>query len=321
MVKIIPYASAYLASYQDFARRNWGKNCYQQSEKYLDWLYRANPYKDPDRPFLIAVQEQTVVGALHKMRLPWLIDGQKTTVSAIHNLLVDPQYRQGSGLLLITASFQNESQVLCPGVLPPLSEAYKMLRCQEIDALWFRKIIAPVGAVAEKICKLPLPPREKRKTSARLIDTPGTAQIETMAAKLNQGAGNHILWDAEIFQWRFLQGPRHIFLVEDADNFLILSVGRRKGLTVARIIDGRVENEHSPLWTDALIAARSRGAAVLLAYSAETRLKKYLTAHTKPLKKHPLVFFQHRDRRAREMSFNGSAGDFGFEGLLTRRFS
>ena len=153
MLKIVPYSGAYLQSYQNFARRNWGERCYQQTEKYLRWLYQENPCADKENPFLILLEPQhnEVVGVMHKMRLPWLIDGQKVLVSSIHNLLVDRNYRRGSGLLLITAALKGETGVLCPGVLPPLSAAYKMLRCQEIDALWFRKIISPLGAAAQKI--------------------------------------------------------------------------------------------------------------------------------------------------------------------------
>lgn len=303
MVKIIPYSPAYLASYQDLAKRSWwGKNCYQQTEKYLDWLYTANPYKNTECPFLLVIEPQSnaVVGVIHKMRLPWLIDGQKVIVSAIHNLFVEEKYRQGCGLMLITASLKGETNVLCPGVLPPLSEAYRMLRFQEIDALRFRKFILPLGS---------------KKIRAQKITNPSDTQISDMIRTLNNKSGNHILWDTEIFKWRFLQGPKHIFLWEDEQNFLILFRGKRKGLNIVRIIDGNIDNPDSTLWTDMLNCARSLGAVCLLGYCADSSLKKYFLSKIKPRRKTPLVFFYHRDKQAKEMNFNASAGDSGFEGL------
>jgi hypothetical protein len=318
MVKIIPYSGEYLKSYQDFARRNWGKRCYQQTEKYLRWLYQENPCADQKKSFLIAVEPRNnkVVGALHKMRLPWLIDGQKILASSIHNLLVDKNYRRGSGLMLITASLKGETGVLCPGVLPPLSEAYKMLRCQEINALWFRKIISPLNAVVQKVFGVSLPPR-KKNIRAQLLTKLSAAQIAEMTAALNRSSSGHVLWDSEIFNWRFLRGPQHFFLRADAANFLVLSVGRRKGLTIARIIDGHIEDKNSALWQDALAAARSLGAAALLGYTADKDLREYFLTKIRPRVKHPLVFFYHKDKKFRELNFNASAGDFGLESFLS----
>ncbi|MDR1113656.1 MAG: hypothetical protein LBL50_01020 [Candidatus Margulisbacteria bacterium] len=317
MVKIIPYSGAYLKSYQDFARRGWGKNCYQQTEKYLNWLYQKNPYADKEKPFWLVIEPQNnmVIGVMHKMCLPWVIDEQKVLVSSIHNLLVDKDYRRGSGLMLITAALKDAAHAFCPGVWPPLSDAYKMLRCQEIDALWFRKIISPVGAVVQKIFKLALPPR-KKNIRAQILTEPSAVQIAAMVKTLNVKSGGHVLWDVKIFNWRFLQGPKHVFLWEDAANFLILSAGQRKGLTVARIIDGHIENENSSLWRDTLSAARSLRAVVLLGYTADRNLQKYFLTKIKPNAKHPLVFFYHKDKKKREMNFNAAAGDFGLESFL-----
>ncbi|GBR76458.1 hypothetical protein NO2_1000 [Candidatus Termititenax persephonae] len=303
MTKIIPYAPEYLPAYQDLARRGWGKHCYQQTEKYLRWLYHDNPYADKATPFFIALEPSNnkVIGVLHKLRLPWLIDGQKVIVNSMHNLLVDKDYRQGGGLMLITAALKGETNVFCPGVLPPLSNAYKMLRYQEIDVLWLRQLIWPLGS---------------KTSAAQKLDRPDTAQIAAMVKTLNTSSGNHVLWDAEIFNWRFLRGPKHLFLWADAANFLILSVGQRKGLTVARIIDGHVEDKNSTLWRDALNTARSLGAVVLLGYTADKNLREYFLTKIKPRTRHPLVFFYHRDQKKREMNFNAAAGDFGLESLL-----
>ncbi|MDR2430948.1 MAG: hypothetical protein LBD99_01650 [Candidatus Margulisbacteria bacterium] len=302
MAAILPYREKYLAAYQDFARRNWGQNCYQRSARYLRWLYQDNPCRNNENPFLLLIEQERVIGTMHKMRLPWLIDGQKVTVSSIHNLLVDRDYRRGSGLMLITASLRDETNVLCPGVLPPLSKAYQMLHCQKINALWFRKIIWPLGA---------------KTTIAQRLELLDSAQIAAMIKTLNNKSGCHPLWDAEIFNWRFLQGPKHIFLWADSANFLILSAGRRKGLTVARIIDGHIEDKNSPLWQDALNTARALGAVVLLGYTADENLREYFLAKTKPRAKHPLVFFYHKDKKIRAMNFNASAGDFGLESFLS----
>jgi hypothetical protein len=303
MLKLLPYSSKYLTAYQEFARRNWGRRCYQQTEKYLRWLYQENPCADKEKSFLIVIEPQNnkVVGTIHKMYLPWLIAGQKVLVSSIHNLLVDRNYRQGSGLMLITASLKGETHVLCPGVLPPLSEAYKMLRCQEIDALWFRKIIWPFG---------------RKTTTAQKLDRPNSAQIAAMVKTLNTKSGGHVFWDAEIFNWRFLQGPKHVFLWVDAANFLILSIGKRKGLTVTRIIDGHITDKNSTLWQDTLYAARTLCAVVLLGYTVDKNLREYFLAKIRPRVRHPLVFFYHRDRKIRELNFNAAAGDFGLESFL-----
>ena len=138
-----------------------------------------------------------------------------------------------------------------------------------------------------------------------------------MTAALNQCSGGHVLWDAEIFSWRFLQGPKHVFLWADAANFLILSIGKRKGLTVARIMDGHIADKNSALWLDVQHAARSLGAVVLLGYSADQNLREYFLTKIKPRVQHPLVFFYHRDKKIRDLNFNASAVDFGLESFLS----
>src|ERR1700704_5700617 len=64
------------AAYLEFARMAWGKNSVQADRSFLAWLYKENPNtRGTKRDLLVLVDGNKIVGAFHRMRVAWRING------------------------------------------------------------------------------------------------------------------------------------------------------------------------------------------------------------------------------------------------------
>ena len=145
-VKWVPFENRYIYKYQRFAENCYGPKSYQVKQNYIDWLYNENPLSLGMEDFLIGVSEvqNHVVGCIHKMRFRWNYQGQLIDLPALHNLMVDKDFRHGIGFMLVMASVANEEHALIPGVEQPFSEFYKKLKYQRVTANWYRKLLKPI---------------------------------------------------------------------------------------------------------------------------------------------------------------------------------
>src|SRR5207248_11795518 len=92
-------------AYISFAKKIWGAGSFQAHPPSLKWLYKANPNsRGMQSDLLVLWDENKIVGAHHRLRLPWRIGGQRITMPALHDLAVLPNYRKGEGLQLILAA-------------------------------------------------------------------------------------------------------------------------------------------------------------------------------------------------------------------------
>jgi hypothetical protein len=295
---LIPYTPDQLKNYQAFAKKVWG-NTYQQQEAYIQWLYTENPTPTKPEDFTLATDNGQIIGVIHKMRLPWLINGEKVPVPALHNLIVDPKYRTGNGLFLITGSLKGELHAFVPGVKPPLSQAYDLLRCQLIPVHWYRKILSFI-------------PKKLNFTPS----TPDNTTLEKIATILNTAsAGNpspH--WTKELVQWRFFHtlGPKHLLFLE-GESLAIISLGKRKGFTTARLIESA--NVSQSLLQNIEKELRRLGVQVFLVFTLEQKLQTLLKKYTR-LKAPPKTYIYHKDKKPfTDYRFSASAGDFGLESI------
>ena len=79
-------------SYAIFCNNNFGKNSYQINRSYLQWLY-----DDPSKSFAVALSESKIVGIEHNFKAPVLINGEYTTATVLHDLMVDECHRGAVG--------------------------------------------------------------------------------------------------------------------------------------------------------------------------------------------------------------------------------
>jgi hypothetical protein len=340
-VRFTPFEPALTDAYREFARRSWGGYAYQSKPAYLDWLYRENPAADPTKPqFLVAVNMHgEMVGAFHSMALLWDLAGDITTIPAAHNLYVKDEYRQGIGLYLVLAMMRRENHVFCPSQVPPLADTYRKLKWQEVPVHWYRRVLTPAATALRLLRNRTFGPRHDTVTAADLAPEPVTVRggitvthypdddaIEHIAAVLNRRLAQFRQkphWTPAMVRWRFFHplGPQHLLFHNGGEEFLILSLGQRHGITTSRIMEGSATSPDNlvPLVRQAERFLARNKVHVLLAVSGDAHINQALTAAGwRPEKRHSRkTFFYHRDRNAMfdGYAFNASAGDFGFEAI------
>lgn len=333
-----------LDGYRAFAKLQFGEMSFQAQERFLCWLYAENMLNSKGYQSLLIgrTREGEIVGCIHKMRLNWIVDGKETSVPATHNLMVSESHRTGLGIMLQMASWQNERFVLIPGVVGPLSHALAKLRCLELDGQWYRRILSPVrGALrlaAHVLLKRPATPRyfpisdtvlsalaRKRKLSFSLA--PNDRLLEAIASSLNASYGSataHPVWRLNDARWRFFHplAPRHILIHAENStsvlDFLIVSLGPRRGLNVGRIIAGNATSDDAAHRLAGFASSVVRTAGdVMLAFSANAGFNHSLrSCGWSTMRTHPRTFLHAKDPIVLEsISFSGEAGDFGFEAM------
>ena len=118
-----------------------------------------------------------------------------------------------------------------------------------------------------------------------------------------------IAWTQEGLRWRFFSptGPRHLLLLRGED-WAILSVGRRSGVTVARLME--LGGDDSGFMKPILAAASAMGAGVALAHSTQAAFRaRLLAAGWRERKDPPSSFVQGVDK----LAASAAVGDVGFE--------
>jgi hypothetical protein len=339
MDRIIPYATDYLTNYSQFALKEWGGNAYQASPNYIDWLYQANPLRTMSTDFLIVIsKENVVVGCIHKLRMSWLFGQQQIEMPTIHNLVVAESHRARFGLPLILRALRADEYGIVPGTAPPQSEIFEKLKCQSIPVTWHRKVLKPfTGSARILLQKLGkkfspnfLSPMLQLNLSnnVHITTQPSETLLAQVAKVLMQRAQQHHLvpfWDAKQLAWRFFhaKGPTHALIYQTTAHaeldFIIVSLGPRHQLTVARIVELAISqtNHFSILVRTAERFAKQYGAHVFLAYIPQSNID-HLFAEQGWRKINPVpakTFFYQRSKGICFDSYCMSAGtiDYGFE--------
>jgi len=331
------YGPAFQEAYQRFAREQYGAAAYQGSEEYIQWLYCRNQHSRGFPDFLIgALASGEVVGCIHKMRLPWQIRGEVAPVPTLHNLMLKPEYRKGSGFWLLKRSLHKENLVIIPGVVAPFSITYREMKCQAIPSHWLRKVLNPIRllrrAVAHRLhlgggapapfpeIAVPVPWR-----GFHYCTRPGREALAELALWLNRSRGEaHVAWTEDLLRWRFFddRGPRH-FLVRSADSaadFFVLSLGIRHGVQFARImVLACGSGAWSALAGAACRFAREMGADMLGAMTQDSRLLAALAqAGFSRYNPHPETFlFSRIPDCPLDAQFGPEVTDLGLEAFAT----
>ena len=346
-IKIVPYDNNYFESYENFANKNWGNFCYQGRRDYLQWLYDENPNKNKKATdFLLAVSEGgRVVGCVHKMRISWKVRKRLIDTPSIHDLMVEENYRHGIGLKLIWNALIAEEHAFIPGTKTPMADVMynKIFKSQNIKIGWYRKILSYIRTVPQvclnrlfflkndnfiinyhKLNKL-----KNNCSKFNILINPDNSIIDKII--LHDDRDNFTTecpnWDRENIKWRFFHplGPKHILIYygsDTIDNFIIFSIGPRKGLIIARIIEIKAKNSiilKSMLHFTITIIKKLNG-HVLDIISSDNNINQMLKSiGWNIMQSPPKTFLYHKNKEDIFLNpvFHGSAGDCGFEACLT----
>ena len=241
---------------QAFHRRVYGASSYQASANYLQWLYVDNPFQDSDPTCLTAVTEDgTVVACIHVMFLSAEHEGRSLRIHSLQNLIVDEEYRAGMGIMMVKQAMKAADITVFPGVAPALAKAYKAMKYPEVKSFWGRKVLRPVGVAWGLLGERLGRHRQEMHITRHRIERMGRGAVEVLAypddgildalatamiARDRALQTTPILWTAQALRWRFFspRGPFHLlFLSADRQSFCIASLGLRRNVRVARLIE------------------------------------------------------------------------------------
>lgn len=337
----VPFENRFLKNYQEFTKNNYGLNAYQCKENYIKWLYQENPLSKEKNDFLIGINSdnENIVGCIHKMQMEWVLNKETFRVPALHNLVVDSEYRHGIGFMLVMAAVSGEEQALMPGVENPFSSFYKTLKYQKINAFWYRKFLKPTSSgiflLANKFLKVSAKENYFDSLNAKKINnnfivdfSPSKDIMQQIAASLNNHDSQTFapLWTGEQVKWRFFHpfGPQHILVYENfnesLENFALVSMGPRRGLNIARILSLKSSSNESldALLTNVFNIVKNEGGHLIQFFSADSLINRSLISiGWNPVKHSPDTYIYHKNKSDtfENYAFTGSAGDFGFEAI------
>jgi len=335
-IRWVNYEETYYEQYKIFADCEYGKDCYQGTENYLRWLYYENQCSRGYEDLLVGILDDgRIIGFIHKMRLPWNINGEITNFPSLHNLVVQKEFRSGAGFWLLKKSIYGEAHALIPGVVQPLSSAYSEMKCQQIQSKWFRQVLSPF-MVGLALCYYKLTGKylfnKKFVLSERLnsnnysvTGSPEIDDLEKIAFYLNNTSGNdHVVWDTELVRWRFFSklGPKHIYIkfTKYVDAFSIVSLGQRSGFNIARIIvasDQLFQADGVLMLLQKIM--RKIGVTVLFFMTTKRQLINSAEKHGfSNYKIPPDTYIFHKDKSTKlNTEFGSEITDVGFESIIS----
>lgn len=345
-LRVVPYDPTWYPSYRALAEREWGVGCHQADPAFLRWAHK-NPIQPPKgrSAIWLGVDDQTVIGCIHTMRLPWRVGDRLVDVPTLHDWLVAPEYRTGLGTMLLTTALRGERHAFIPAAAGELEQVYTALRCEPADSMWFRHVLRPAAgalrfglgrALGEQTNEL-LRPRLRRPVpgahagyalSIGAEPSLQAALLERLHRDPPTEAGAWPHWSAESFAWRFFDddGPWHLVLHQArgsrVEDFCLLSVGVRHGLAIGRLMLTAFADLDA---FERLAIAAQRvltdlGVHVLLAFTLDPRQRVAFARVGWRKRPGPASFFSHFPRKQRfgAVAAGAEIADFGFESLGQR---
>jgi hypothetical protein len=274
-----------------------------------------------ERDLLVLRQGDRIIGAHHRMRIPWNIRGERLIVGSLHDLAVLPEYRTGGGLQLILAALAREPHVALFGLSEAADQIYQRMRVPSVPLWWLQKLRNPVRTAAQMTAsRLDFPPPRlpavnrpafgldhfaRTKLEILSSTTPSDSEIES-ALSLRPDAEAFPDWDTATFRWRYFHplGPRNLLFLARKENSTlaraVLSLGIRNGVLTARIVE--------------LLSREDSAIALAFAVTGSEHVVKYLQSLGYKLRaQQPGARWFAQKKSAAPSSFwvSGGAWDFG----------
>lgn len=331
-------------AYATASRSAYGRMSYQSGTRFLRWMYREGPERSNNSSPLVAIDEKGCVhGFLHRMPLPMTTQATHHTQAAVvlHNLFVQESARDGLGYLLLRRAISGYDTAIVPGVMPPFSRVYEVLKGSAVDVTWLAKRLPPTrtvftaswwlrAAISENVSIRETLANLGHESSAglRSVVSPTNGQLDAILGSIaGSGPRDTVPWTRDSLTWRLFHplGPMSFALMTSAgDSVALVSVGLRvvRGIPipVSRVIH---VDPHAvrPLLHAATRASMKLGVSrILLATGSDTVREEALRLGFGRAARQPLSFtVPSKKAIPTDWQFNGLASDLGFEGILPMR--
>jgi hypothetical protein len=250
------------AAYLEFARAAWGNNSVQADQSFLAWLYKENPNTlGMERDLLALVDGNKIVGAFHRMRVPWRIDSKRLIVPSVHDLFVRSSHRtiKGEqclvppGVQVMLAVLERETHVALFGLGEVADKIYERMRNPAVRVFWLEKIRSRANAATQMVAsRLGWSVRIGRQIKRRITKASDFEVLRILgpthdelveALTITPGAPTYPDWDLASYRWRFFHelGPRNILLLARRNRMpsgrAVVSIGLKNGVVVARVVE------------------------------------------------------------------------------------
>lgn len=335
--------------YLEFAARAWGGHSPQARTSALNWLYDENPYTaGMQQDLLVLWDNERIIGAHHRMRVPWQVNRERRIVVALHDLYVLKGYRERAGgqgglppgLQIMLAALEGDNHVGIFGMTDIADQIYNKMRVPRVQLFWLYNILNAVKASAQKLGSVL--GRSARYKSANNnaatqelgyvvtgIESPSADEIAE-ALTVTPRARTYPDWDVRSYSWRFFHplGPRNVLLLArrsgEVTGRAVFSLGLKNGLLLARLVE-IVSQENDCL--RALAAgfeglARQMNAAAGFAVTSSPEVELALKGRGwKPRPKQPSSrwFTPPGLERPADYWISGGAWDYGWDQPLEKR--
>ena len=226
-------------SYASFCSKNFGKEAYQNSLDYLDWLY-----DDSEKSFSLAKINEKVIGIEHNFKAPIFIDGKSTLVTVLHDLMIDGQHRGKSGFRLMHDSLKRDDYLVLPGSVGRLSRTYGRLGSVKFDSYWYRKFQFPKN-IFRVISQKRFLSYKKIANNRGLLFGHNKEENRQFFQKTLKPFKNFD-WFPEYFKWRFFHknAPLTFYVTDDhGNNSVLFVIGKRGRVPYVRIFYVRCQSD------------------------------------------------------------------------------
>lgn len=327
MIKFRAFQQADLDTVLALSRVEYGAGSYQADVRYFDWLYRANPSGRGLQDCLVADQNDTVVGAIHRMVLPGRGDRGDRIVLSLQNHFMAPDARSGAGLLLLKRATRDGDVAISPGVQGRLAESYRRLGFNEIEGFWLTRPLN-VFRVARDLVAARIGGNDRfevrvGRIAARnlvLLFDPQLELLDALAAAMKAPAdgtdATRVVWSRDMVRWRYFSecGPRHLLVHRPRDGAMaVLAFGIRRNVRVARVMEMHSGTDTGFI-DEVLRIARSAGAGLAMAFTTKPDLARAYRSKGFRLRDNDTATFVSNDT---PVSFDAAATDVGFEAFGT----
>lgn len=334
-IQIDHATEADVAGYLRFARESFGASVYQASPQYLAWLYDYCPFsRGRGQDLLVARDNEGIIrGCIHKLRLPWRANGREVIVPALHNTMMETTHRGVAGGMLILQAMKGEAHVFVPGAEGAVAATLRKVGFRPVASEVRRRVLRSVAALGAAMVdraglrNAPVRVSESAQRASGAVMLRSTEELAGVVALANQNAPGEFRphWTIEAMGWRYFhpKGPYSALWIEgkieSPQAFAIVSIGRRRGVALARVLCSRaIELEcHTRVLDRAARGARTLGAQMIQFTSGGDPVPNLPGWHTVSVAPQTLIF--HRVPTPESDRFCAGAGDYGLEALLTIR--
>jgi hypothetical protein len=226
-------------SYASFSAENFGKEAYQNSFDYLEWLYG-----DAKKSFSVAKKNGKIIGIEHNFKAPIFINGKLILATVLHDLMIDQKHRGKCGFRLMYDSLKRDDYLVLPGSVGRLSRTYGRLGSIKFDSYWYRKFQIPKN-IFRLISQNRFLDYKKMANKNGLI-LGHNKEVDSKCFQKTLKTFKNFDWFPDYFKWRFFHkySPLTFYVSDEyGNNAVLFVIGKRGRLPYVRIFYVRCQTD------------------------------------------------------------------------------